>query len=130
VLSTFLTCTSFFNFYSLNPYLAAIFLFMNIPVMLLSKSTFTIIPSWMFTFSIPIFNYTSFNILNILLTSLCLPFSFAVLFEGSLYMLSGCIFLCVGHITLIFFFLCLGHLYHSASSSLLPLKTPCPLLFF
>ena len=130
MLSTFLTCTGLFNFCSQNLYLAAIFLSMNIPIMPLSKSTFTITPLWVSTFSIPIFNHTSFNILNVLLTSLCLPSSFAVLFGGSLYVLSSCIFSCVGHTTLLFFLLCLGYLHHSAFSSLLSLRTPCSLLSF
>ena len=128
VLFTFLTYTSLSNFCSLNPCLAAIFLSMNIPVVLLSKSAFTVTPLWIFTFFTSIFNYTSLNILNVLLISLCLPFSFVVLFGGLLHMPPGCIFSCAGHTTLLSFLLCLGYLHHLASSSLLPLRTPCPLL--
>ena len=127
--STFLTCTSLPNFYSLNLCLAAIFLSMNIPVVLLSKSAFTVIPLWMSTFSTPIFNHTSLNILNVLLTSLCLPFSFTVLFGGSLLVLPSCVFPYTEYTILPFFLLCLGHLHYSASSNLLSLRTPCPLLF-
>ena len=73
--STFLIVTGLSSFYSLNPCLATIFLFMNIPVVLLSKSAFIVIPLCVSTFSIPIFSYTSLSILNILFASLCLfPF--------------------------------------------------------
>jgi len=126
----FLTCTSLFNFCSQNPCLATIFLSMNISVALLFKSAFTVIPSWVSIFFTPIFNYTSLNILNVLLNSLCLPFSFAVLFRGSLFMLSSCVFPCAEHTTLPFFLLCLGHLHYLAFSNLFPLRTPCPLLSF
>ena len=129
VLSMFLTCTGFSNFCSQNPCLAAIFLSINIPVVPLSKSTFTVILSWMSTFSILIFNHTFLNILNILLISLCLLFSFAVLFGGSLHMPPDYVFSCAGHTTLLSFLLCLGYPYHLAFSSLLSLRTSCPLLF-
>ena len=130
MLSTFLTCTGLFNFCSQNLYLAAIFLSMNIPIIPLSKSTFTITPLWVSTFSIPIFNHTSFNILNVFLTSLCLPSSLAVLFGGSLHALSGYILSCAGCTILLSFLLCLGHLHYLASSSFLSLRTPYPLLSF
>ena len=129
MLFIFFIYTGLFNFCSLNLCLAAILLSMNIPVVLLSKSAFTVIPLWMFIFSIPIFNHTSFNILNVLLTFLCLLFSFVVLFGGSLYMLPGCVFSYIGYTTLLSFLLCLGHLYYLVFFSFLSLRTPCPLLF-
>ena len=97
--STFLTITGLFNFYSLNLYLAAVFLFINIPAMLLFKSTFIIIPLCIFTFSTLISSHTSLNILNVLLTSLCLPPSLAVPFGVSVHVLPCCTFLSVGHTT-------------------------------
>jgi len=99
ILSTFLTFIGLFNFYSLNPYFVAIFLFINTSVMPLSKSTFTITLSCMFTFSTPIFSYTSLNILNILLIFLCLFFFFAVLLETSIHILFCCTFPFIEHTT-------------------------------
>ena len=81
--STFLTVTGLSSFCSLNLYFATIFLCMNISVALLSRSTFIVMPLYISTFSIPIFNYTSLNILNILLIFLCLSSSFSVLFGAS-----------------------------------------------
>ena len=76
--SIFLTIIGLFSFYGVNPYLAAVLLSMNIPIVLLSKSAFTVTPSWMSSFSILIFNYTFLSILKVCLTFFCLPFSFAV----------------------------------------------------
>ena len=128
VSSIFLTCTGLSNLCSLNPCLATIFLSMNIPIASLSKSAFTITPSWVSTFSTPIFNHTSLNILNVLLTSLCSPPSLATPFGGLLYALPGCTFPCAGCTTLLSFLLCLGYPHHLAFSNLLPLRTPCSLL--
>ena len=80
---TFLTINGLSNFCSLNPCLAAVCLSMNIPVAPLSKSALIIMPSCVSIFSTPIFNYTSFNILKILLTFFRLPLSLAAL-SGSL----------------------------------------------
>jgi len=63
----------------------------------LSRSAFTVAPSWVSTFFTPIFNYISLNILNILLKSFCLPLSLAVHFGISVYILLCCAFLCTGH---------------------------------
>ena len=68
---TFWTVISLFNFCSLNLCLATIFQSINISVVPLSKSTFTVTPLCISTFSTLISNYTSLSILNILLTSLC-----------------------------------------------------------
>jgi len=65
---------------------------MNIPIMLLSKSTFTVIPSCIPIFSTPMFSYTSLNILNVLLVSLCLSSPFAVFFGISVHVLFYCAF--------------------------------------
>jgi len=92
VLFTFLTITGFSSFYSLNLCFVTIFLSINISIILLPKSTLTIMPLCVFTFSTPIFNYTSLNILNILLTFFWLIFSFAVLFGISVYVLLYCTF--------------------------------------
>ena len=54
-------------------------------------------PLCVFTFSTPIFNYTSLNILNILLTFFWLIFSFAVLFGISVYVLLYCTFPSIGY---------------------------------
>ena len=78
--STFLTTTGFFNFCNLNPFLAAIFLSINIPVVLLSKSIFTIMLLCIFTFFTLMFSYTFLNILNILLMFFYLFFSCTILF--------------------------------------------------
>ena len=64
----------------------------NISIMPLSKSTFTVTLLWVSTFSTPILNHTSLNILNIYLTSL-----FAMLFRDLLCMLSCYAFAFVGH---------------------------------
>ena len=70
---------------------------MNIPVAPLSKSTFTITPSWVSIFSIPIFNHTSLSISKVCLTSLCLPFSFAVPSRAPAHALLYCTFPLLGH---------------------------------
>ena len=68
-------------------------------------------PSYISTFSTPIFSHTSLNILNILLKSLCLSPSLAVPFRTSVYMLLCCTFPFVGctasppSSTTLFFFL-------------------------
>ena len=68
-------------------------------------------PSYISTFSTPIFNHTSLNILNILLKSLCPSPSLAVPFRTSVYMLLCCTFPFVGctasppSSTTLFFFL-------------------------
>jgi len=94
--STFLTVTSLSSFYSLNPCLAIIFLFINIPIALLSKSALTVMPLYVSTFSTLIFNHTSLSILNVLLISLWLASSFAVLFGISVYTLPCCSFSSIG----------------------------------
>ena len=73
------------------------FLFINILVVPLSKSTFTVMPLCIFTFSTPIFSHTSLNILNILLKSLCPLPSLAVHFGTSVYMSSFCAFPSMEH---------------------------------
>jgi len=95
----FLTVTSLFSFYSLNSYFTTIFLFINISVRLLSKSTSTVMPSYISIFFISMFNYTFLNILNILLTSLCLSFPFTVLFGTPVCILHCCTFPCLEHTT-------------------------------
>ena len=94
---TFLTTTGLSNFCSLNPYLAAIFLSINIPVMPLSKSAFTVIPSCISTFSTLMFSHISLNILNILLKSLCSPLSLTAPFGLSICVLLCYTFASVGH---------------------------------
>ena len=83
--STFLITTSLSNFCSLNPYLAVIFLSINISVVPLSKSAFTVTPLCVSTFSTPMFSHTSLNILNVLLKSLCSSPSLAIPFRPSIY---------------------------------------------
>ena len=85
VLSTFLMSIGLSSFYSLNLCFAAVLFSMNIPVTLLSKSTFTIIPSCISIFSILIFNYTSLSILKVLLTFFWLLPSLTVLFGSPAY---------------------------------------------
>ena len=97
VSSISLTITGLSSFYSLNPCLTTIFLSINILVVLLSKSTFTVMLLCVFTFSISIFSYTSFNILNVLFTSLCLLFSLVTLFRTSIYILLYYNFSCSRH---------------------------------
>ena len=97
---------------------------MNIPVAPLSKSAFSITPSWVSNFSIPMFSYTSLSILKVRLTSLCLPSSFTAL--------SGTF----AHAPLCYTFLLLGcatstssffwHPHHFCLSEI----TPCPLFSF
>ena len=77
--STFLTAISLSNFYSLNPCLAIALLSINIPVVPLSKSALTIMPSCISIFFTSMFNHTSLNILKVLLTSFRLPPSLAAL---------------------------------------------------
>jgi len=97
--STFLTVTGLSSFYSLNPYSATIFLSINISVVLLSKSAFTVMSLCISIFSTSIFNYTSLGILNILLMSLCLFSFFTVLFRTPVYILICCASPCLGHTT-------------------------------
>ena len=130
VLFTFLTITGLSSFYSLNPCFAAIFLSINIPVVPLSKSAFTIMPSCVSTFSTPMFNHISLNILNVLLMSLCLSFSFVVPFGTSVCALSCCAFPSLESTATSFLFFCFEHLYHLAFSNFLSLRTSYPLLFF
>ena len=92
----FLTITGLSSFYSLDPCFTAIFLSINISVVLVSKSTFTVIPSYMSTFSTPMFSYTSLNILNILLIFLCLFSFFAILFRVPVHIPLYCTFLSMG----------------------------------
>ena len=99
MLFTFLTVTGLSSFCSLNLYFAIIFLSINIPVIPLSKSALTVMPSCIFIFSTPIFNYTSFNILNILLISLWPISSVAVLLRTSVCILFCCIFFSMGYAT-------------------------------
>ena len=130
VLSIFLTTTSLFNFCSLNLFFAAIFLFINISIVLLSKSTFTVTLSCISTFSIPISSYISLNILNIFLTSLYLFFSYTVLFGTPVYALPCYVFFFMGrtitpqfHYSFFFPVLYSRHkiLLLSCSSTLLPI---------
>ena len=95
--STFLTAIGLSNFYSLNLCLATVCLSINIPVTLLSKSTLIITPSYIFIFSTPIFNYTSLNILKVLLTSFRLPPFLAVLSGSPDHVLLCCAFAFLGH---------------------------------
>ena len=130
VLSTFLTITGLSSFYSLNLCFTTIFLSINISVIPLSKSAFTIMPLYIFTFSTSMFNYTSLNILNILLMSLCLSSSFAVPFGTSVHVLFYCTFPFLERTTTLSLFFCFEHPHHLAFSNFLSLRTPCPLLFF
>ena len=86
---TFLTVTGLSNFCNLNLCFAAIFLSINIPVMPLFKSAFTVTLLCVSTFSTPMFSYISLNILNVFLISLCLFSFFVVLFK-----ISVCTLLC------------------------------------
>jgi len=104
VLLTFLTTIGFSNFCSLNLCLATIFQSINISVALLSKSAFTVIPSYISIFSTPISSYASLSILNILLTSLCLPLSFAIPFGASVCVLPCYTFLFIGHAAFLQFY--------------------------
>ena len=72
--------------------------------MLLSKSTFTIIPSCVSTFSTLIFSYTFLSILNVHLTSLCLPPSLVVPFGTSIHVLLCYAFPCSGCTTILQFY--------------------------
>ena len=58
----------------------------------LSKSTFTVTSSCISIFSTPMSSYTSLNILNVLLTSLCSPLSLAIPFGVSVHAPSYCTF--------------------------------------
>ena len=113
VLLTFLTTTGLSNFYSLNPCFAAILQSINISVVLLSKSTFTITPLCISIFSTPISSYTFLSILNVLLTSLCFSPSLATLFRASIHMPLCYAFSCLGYTTSFQFyhFLFLSTLY-------------------
>ena len=110
--STFFTTIGLSNFCSLNLYLAAIFLSINIPVMPLSKSTFIVMPLCISIFSTPMFSYISLNILNILLKSLCLPPSLAAPFRTSVHIPLCCAFPFVEHTASLQF-------YHSLFLSIL-----------
>ena len=112
--SIFLTAISLSSFCSLNPYFAAILLSINIPVVPLSKSAFTIIPLCVSIFSIPIFNYTSFSILKVLLISFQLPPSFAMLFDSP-----GCVLPCYTFVSLDHAAF-LIHLYYLCLSLIIP----------
>jgi len=103
VLLTFLTIISLSNFCSLNPCFTTILLFMNIPVAPLFKSALTVTLLCVSTFSMPMFNYTSFSILKVCLTSLCLLPSFAALFRSTAYVLPCCTFSSIGCVAFIFF---------------------------
>ena len=96
VLSTFFTVTGLSSFCSLNPCFAAIFLSINIPITPLSKSALTVMPLCISTFSTLIFNYTSLNILNILLMSLWLTSSIAALLGISVHVPSCSTFPSIG----------------------------------
>ena len=74
------------------------------PVVPLSKSAFTVIPSCISIFSTPMSSYTSLSILNILLTSLCLPLSFAIPFGASVCVLPCYTFLFIGHAAFLQFY--------------------------
>ena len=62
--------------------------------MLLSKSTFTIIPLCISTFSTLIFNHTSLSILNVLFIFLYSPSSLTMPFGASVHVPLCCAFLC------------------------------------
>ena len=79
--------------------LVVIFLSINILIVPLSKSAFTVTPWYISNFSTPIFNYTSLNILKVLLTFLCLLLSFAMLSRTSAYTPSCCAFTSLGYTT-------------------------------
>ena len=119
--SIFLTIIGLSNFYSLNSYFAAIFQSINSPIASLSRSAFTIMPSYVSTFSIPISIYTSLSILNILLTSLAIP---------SAYALPCYTFSFVGHAIFSSFLFYFRHPHYSASSNFLSLRTSCSMLSF
>ena len=99
VLLTFLTTIGFSNFCSLNLCLATIFQSINISVVPLFKSAFTVMPLCIFTFSILISSHTFLNILNVLLTFLCLPLSLAVPFRVSVCAPPCCTFPSAGYTT-------------------------------
>ena len=112
--STFLTTTSLFNFCSLNLCLAAIFQSINIPVAPLSRNALTVIPLCVSIFSTLIFNYTSWNILNILLTSFSIPSPFAVSFRTLVHMLFCYASPCIGYAaTLQSYYSCFFPVLHS-----------------
>ena len=70
----------------------------------LSKSAFTVMSLCISTFSIPISSHTSLNILNVLLTSLCLSLSLAISFRVSIHILPYYAFPSVGHATSLQFY--------------------------
>ena len=90
------------------------------PSMPLSKSALTITSSCVSIFSTPIFNYTSLSILKVLLTSLWLPLSFAVLSGSPAHTPSCCAFLSKRHTTFL-----LLYPHYSNSSSFLLKTTLC-----
>ena len=118
ILFTFLTIIGLFNFCSLNPCLAAILLFMNIPVAPLSKSVFTVMPSYISNFFTPILIHTSLSILKVLLTSLWLLPSLAALSDSLSCIPLCCAFPSVGHI--LFFFSFFWHSHHLYLSLIIP----------
>ena len=74
-------------------------IYINIPVAPLSKSAFTVIPSYVSTFSTLMSSHISLSILNILLTSFCSFLSLAVPFGAFVYSLPCCAFPYIGHTT-------------------------------
>ena len=121
VLFTFFTFRGLSSFVILKLCLLAISLSMNIPVVPLSRSAFTVMPLYVSTFSIPISSYTSLRILNVLLTSLSFTFSFAMLSGSPDHVLLCCAFASLGCTA--FFCLFPWHSHHLC----LFLITPCPL---
>ena len=121
ILSIFLTTSSLSSFFSLNPCFAASLLSMNTPVVPLFKSALTMTPSYVLIFFTPIFNHTSLSILKVLLTSLWLPPSFAVLFKSPAHVPPYCTFpskRCAIFLSTVF-----GHPHHFCLFEI----TPCPL---
>ena len=98
-----MTTISLSNFYSLNLCLVAIFWSINISVVPLSKSIFTVIPLCISTFSTPIFNYTSLSILNVLFI-VSAHLSLTVPFGASVHIPFCCAFLCSGYTTIFQFY--------------------------
>ena len=74
----------------------AISLFINIPMMPLSKSALIVMPLCISTFSIPMSNHTSLRILNVLLMSLSFFSFIAMLFNSLSYALLCCAFASLG----------------------------------
>ena len=124
--STFFTFRGLSSFVILKPCFLAISLSMNIPMALLSKSAFTVMPLCISTFSIPMSSHTFLRILNVFLTSLSFTSSFAAL-SGSLdYVLLCCAFASLD--CAVFSFLLFSHPHWLNTFHLLNKITLYPLL--